>query len=73
MADEKADLMLSDGFWPDYVTCTTWKPRKQSHGQRSTRSLRQHERQQERNNEIYMYDQGCYYRNRFSSPSEDID
>lgn len=29
MADKNADKVLEDGFWPDYVTCTVWRPRQQ--------------------------------------------
>lgn len=29
MADSNADKVLENGFWPDYVTCTEWKPRQQ--------------------------------------------
>lgn len=29
IADDKADLLLSNGFWLDHVMCTPWRSRQQ--------------------------------------------
>ena len=33
IADEIADIVLENGFWPDYVTCSPWRPKHQTRDQ----------------------------------------